>query len=104
MNNYLAGRTPPAFDILFWNADTTRMSAALHRDFVTAALDNALTRPGATTMLGTPVDLGAVTVDTYVVAGQRRPHLPVAQLLPQHSAARRRPAGSCCPPAATSPR
>jgi len=69
VNNYLAGRTPPAFDILFWNADTTRMSAALHRDFVTAALDNALTRPGATTMLGTPVDLGAVAVDSYVVAG-----------------------------------
>jgi len=69
VNNYLAGRTPPAFDILFWNADTTRMSAALHRDFVTAALDNALTRPGATTMLGRPVDLGDVTVDSYVVAG-----------------------------------
>jgi polyhydroxyalkanoate synthase len=69
VNNYLAGRTPPAFDILFWNADTTRMSAALHRDFVTAGLDNTLPRPGATTLLGTAVDLGTVTVDTYVVAG-----------------------------------
>jgi polyhydroxyalkanoate synthase subunit PhaC len=69
VNNYLAGRTPPAFDILFWNADTTRMSAGLHRDFVTAALDNSLTRPGATTLLGTPIDLRKVTVDTYVVAG-----------------------------------
>ena len=37
MNNYLQGSTPPAFDILFWNADTTRMSAALHRDFVDLA-------------------------------------------------------------------
>jgi len=69
VNNYLAGRTPPAFDILFWNADTTRMAAGLHRDFVTAGLDNTLTRPGATTLLGTPVDLRKVTVDTYVVAG-----------------------------------
>jgi polyhydroxyalkanoate synthase subunit PhaC len=69
VNNYLAGRTPPAFDILFWNADTTRMSAGLHRDFVTAALDNTLTRPGAATLLGTPIDLRKVTVDTYVVAG-----------------------------------
>jgi polyhydroxyalkanoate synthase subunit PhaC len=69
VNNYLAGRTPPAFDILFWNADTTRMSAGLHRDFVTAALDNSLTRPGATTLLDTPIDLRKVTVDTYVVAG-----------------------------------
>jgi len=49
VNNYLRGAAPPAFDILFWNADTTRMTAALHRDFVTLALDNALTRPGAAT-------------------------------------------------------
>ncbi len=69
VNNYLAGRTPPAFDILFWNADTTRMSAALHRDFVTAAIAETLTRPDATTLLGTPVDLRKVTVDSYVVAG-----------------------------------
>jgi polyhydroxyalkanoate synthase subunit PhaC len=69
INNYLAGRIPPAFDILFWNADTTRMSAGLHRDFVTAALDNTLTRPGAATLLGTPIDLRKVTVDAYVVAG-----------------------------------
>jgi polyhydroxyalkanoate synthase len=69
VNNYLQGRKPPAFDILFWNADTTRMTAALHRDFVTLALDNALTRPGAATLLGTEVDLRAVPVDAYVVAG-----------------------------------
>jgi poly[(R)-3-hydroxyalkanoate] polymerase subunit PhaC len=69
VNNYLAGRTPPAFDILFWNADTTRMSAGLHRDFVTAALTGTLTQPGATTLLGTPIDLRKVAVDTYVVAG-----------------------------------
>ena len=69
VNNYLAGRTPPAFDILFWNADTTRMTAALHRDFVTTAMGNALTRPGASTLLGTEIDLGKVDVDSYVVAG-----------------------------------
>ena len=69
VNNYLAGRTPPAFDILFWNADTTRMTAALHRDFVTAALGNTLTRPGGSTLLGTEIDLGKVSVDSYVVAG-----------------------------------
>ena len=37
VNNYLQGSKPPAFDILFWNADTTRMTAALHRDFVDLA-------------------------------------------------------------------
>lgn len=69
VNNYLTGSAPPAFDILYWNADTTRMTAALHRDFITAALDNTLTRPGATTLLGTEIDLRTVTVDSYIVAG-----------------------------------
>jgi class II poly(R)-hydroxyalkanoic acid synthase len=69
VNNYLQGRTPPKFDILFWNADTTRMAAGLHRDFVDAALHNKLATPGAVTVLGTEIDLGKVTVDSYVVAG-----------------------------------
>ncbi|MCV2490329.1 alpha/beta fold hydrolase [Geodermatophilus sp. YIM 151500] len=69
VNNYLQGKPPPAFDILFWNADTTRMTAALHRDFIDVALGNRLTQPGATTMLGTPVDLSTITVDTYLTAG-----------------------------------
>ncbi|MCD2195285.1 alpha/beta fold hydrolase [Actinomycetospora endophytica] len=69
VNNYLLGRTPPAFDILFWNADTVRMTAALHADFVDLAMRNALVTPGALTVCGEPVDLSAVTVDSYVVAG-----------------------------------
>jgi polyhydroxyalkanoate synthase len=69
VNNYLQGKPPAAFDILYWNADTTRMSAALHRDFIDVALGNSLTEPGKATMLGTPVDLSRVTVDAYVTAG-----------------------------------
>ena len=69
VNNYLQGRTPPPFDILSWNADTTRLPAALHRDFIRLALDNALTKPGAAYMLGTPVDLSKVDTDAYVIAG-----------------------------------
>src|SRR5258707_9652548 len=69
VNNYLLGQEPPVFDILSWNADTTRMSAALHRDFLTVCGDNQLITPGAATMMGTPVDLSAVGVDNYVVAG-----------------------------------
>ena len=69
VNNYLLGRKPPPFDILFWNADTTRMTAGLHRDFLQLGADNALVRPGGATMLGSPVDLAAVDRDAYVVAG-----------------------------------
>jgi len=69
VNNYLLGRKPPAFDILFWNADTTRMSATLHADFVDVAMDNRLVRPAATMVRGVPIELSEVGVDTYVVAG-----------------------------------
>jgi polyhydroxyalkanoate synthase subunit PhaC len=69
VNNYLLGRKPPPFDILFWNADTTRMTAGLHRDFLELGAANALVTPGVATMLGSPVDLGAVNRDSYIVAG-----------------------------------
>jgi polyhydroxyalkanoate synthase subunit PhaC len=69
VNNYLQGRPPPAFDILYWNADTTRLPAALHRDFIRLALANALVKPAAAVMLGSPVDLSKVDTDAYVVAG-----------------------------------
>ncbi|HET7664700.1 MAG TPA: alpha/beta fold hydrolase [Mycobacterium sp.] len=69
VNNYVQGRTPAAFDVLFWNADTTRMTAALHRDMVLMGVHNSLTTPGAVSMLGSPVDLGRITADTYVIGG-----------------------------------
>ncbi len=69
VNNYLLGKRPPAFDILFWNADTTRMSAQLHADFVDLSLDNALAHPGTLTVLDTPIDLSKIEVDSYILAG-----------------------------------
>ena len=69
VNNYLLGRVPPAFDVLFWNADTTRMSARLHSDFVDLAIHNRLAKAGSATVLGRPVDLASIDVDSYVVAG-----------------------------------
>jgi len=69
VNNYLLGQTPPAFDVLFWNADTTRMTARLHADFVDLAMDNKLLSPGSLTILGTAIDLSQVDTDAYLVAG-----------------------------------
>ncbi len=69
VNNYLLGRKPPAFDVLFWNADTTRMPARLHADLVDVAVHNRLAAPNQATALGTRVDLRKVDVDGYVIAG-----------------------------------
>jgi polyhydroxyalkanoate synthase len=69
VNNYLLGKEPPAFDVLYWNQDTVRLAAGLHRDFVRIALDNPLSRPQALRVLGSAVDLGLVDIDSYVVAG-----------------------------------
>jgi polyhydroxyalkanoate synthase subunit PhaC len=69
VNNYLLGKTPPAFDVLYWNQDTVRLAAGLHRDFIYIALDNSFVHPGTLEVLGSPVDLGAVDLDTYFVAG-----------------------------------
>jgi polyhydroxyalkanoate synthase subunit PhaC len=68
VNNYLLGENPPAFDILYWNADTTRLPAGLHADFLDLFNSNGLAHPGTLKVLGTPVDLGAVTCDAYIVA------------------------------------
>ncbi|WP_018180194.1 PHA/PHB synthase family protein [Jongsikchunia kroppenstedtii] len=69
VNNYIQGRSPAAFDVLFWNSDTTRMTAALHRDMVMMGLNNNLVTAGASTMLGTAVDLQSITADAYVIGG-----------------------------------
>ncbi|HYM56413.1 MAG TPA: alpha/beta fold hydrolase [Solirubrobacteraceae bacterium] len=68
VNNYLLGKPPPPFDVLYWNADQTNMPAALHRDFLQLGLENSLARPGEMSVLGTPIDLSQVTVDSYLVA------------------------------------
>ena len=69
VNNYLMGHAPKAFDILYWNADPVRMTAAMHRDFMDLAIRNALVDAGESRMLGTKVDLSTITSDTYIVAG-----------------------------------
>jgi poly[(R)-3-hydroxyalkanoate] polymerase subunit PhaC len=74
VNNYLLGNDPPTFDILAWNADSTNLPQALHRQFLEIFSNNALATPGAMRVLGTPVDLGRIKVDTYVT-GATTDHL-----------------------------
>lgn len=70
VNNYLMGKDAPQYDILAWNNDTTRVPGALQRDLLRIAMDNLLVTPGGLSLLGTPVDLGAITADTYVVGAE----------------------------------
>ena len=63
------GQDPPAFDILAWNADTTRLTRGFHHQMLDMVATNQLVHPGAMKVLGTPVDLSRITCDTYVAAG-----------------------------------
>jgi polyhydroxyalkanoate synthase len=74
VNNYLLGNKPPAFDVLAWNADSTNLPARLHADFLTIALDDALSGSARLEVLGTPIELGKVDCDAYFV-GARTDHI-----------------------------
>jgi polyhydroxyalkanoate synthase subunit PhaC len=69
VNNYLLGKEPPAFDILYWNADTTRLPARLHSDYIDLYFTNPFVNAKKLSLNGTPIDMAKVKVDSYVVAG-----------------------------------
>ena len=69
VNNYLLGNQPPAFDILYWNADTTRLPAALHRDYLDLYFTDPFVNAGKLTLNDKTVDMSKVKADSYVVAG-----------------------------------
>src|ERR1700756_377885 len=69
VNNYLLGNAPPAFDVLYWNNDTTRLPAQLHADFLDLIGTNPYVNAGRIEVRGLPLDMGKVQTDTYVIAG-----------------------------------
>ena len=69
INNYLMGDDPPAFDVLFWNADATNLSATLMGDFLHLFETLAFTKQGEVEMAGHPVDLTKVTSDLFILGG-----------------------------------
>ena len=74
VRQWLMGEDPPAFDILAWSVDGTNLPAALHEQFLEIFRDNTLVRPGAVTVLGTPIDLSRITLPTFVT-GATTDHL-----------------------------
>jgi polyhydroxyalkanoate synthase len=69
VNNYLKGRVPDAFDLLYWNADSTNLPGAMYVYYLrNMYLENNLRTPRKLTMCGVPVDLGTLDLPAYVLA------------------------------------
>jgi polyhydroxyalkanoate synthase len=71
VNNWFKGKQPPAFDILSWNNDSTRMPVEMHSEYLRACyLHNAIVKPGAFTIGDTAIDLGKITSPLYVLGAE----------------------------------
>ena len=71
ISGWYLGKQPPAFDILAWNDDATRLPAAMHTQYLRSCyVENALTRPGAFVADGTPVDIGAIETPLYILGAE----------------------------------
>ncbi len=71
VNNYLLGNPPPAFDLLYWNSDGTRMARAAHSWYLrNTYVENNLIKPGKVKVLGVPIDLGRIEQDIYAVGAE----------------------------------
>ena len=71
INNYLKGKSPEAFDLLYWNADATNLPGPMYAWYLrNMYLENNLRVPGKLTMCDTPVDLGDIDVPSFVLATQ----------------------------------
>jgi polyhydroxyalkanoate synthase len=69
INNYLMGKDPFPFDLLYWNSDATRMPARMHSYYLrNMYLKNLLGVPGGITLEGVPIDLSKVTVPAYFIS------------------------------------
>jgi poly[(R)-3-hydroxyalkanoate] polymerase subunit PhaC len=69
VSNYLKGKPPEAFDLLYWNADSTNLPGPMYCWYVrNTYLENKLREPGRASVLGTPVDFSKIAVPAYVLA------------------------------------
>ena len=69
VNNYLLGKSPFPFDLLYWNADSTRMPAAMHSFYLRNMYqENLLVKPGGITLDGVPIDLGKIKIPAFILS------------------------------------
>ncbi|MCA8881353.1 MAG: class I poly(R)-hydroxyalkanoic acid synthase [Rhodobacteraceae bacterium] len=81
--NYLMGRKPPAFDLLFWNADSTRLPAAMLLWYLEKIyIENGLRKPGHLSLDGTPIDISKIDVPFFVLATKEDHIAPWTSIYP----------------------
>lgn len=69
INNYLKGKDPAPFDILYWNSDSTNIPAACLKQYLHITYwENKLKQPGAVEVNGVPIDLGKIDIPTYFLS------------------------------------
>jgi len=75
VGNYLKGETPPPFDLLYWNSDSTNLPGPFYAWYLrNTYLENKLTKPGAATVCGEKIDLNLVDMPVYIY-GSREDHI-----------------------------
>jgi len=75
VGNYLLGKEPVPFDLLYWNSDATRMPAAMHSFYLRNMYqENNLAKPGGITLDGMPIDLRKITTPTFIL-GTKEDHI-----------------------------
>jgi polyhydroxyalkanoate synthase len=75
VGNYLKGETPPPFDLLYWNSDSTNLPGPMYAWYLrNTYLENNLVKPGKCTVCGEKVDLGKVDIPAYIY-GSREDHI-----------------------------
>jgi len=69
VNNYLMGRNPFPFDLLYWNSDSTRLPAKMHSFYLRKMyMENKLVEPGGIEIDGVPLDIGKINVPCYFIS------------------------------------
>ena len=103
VNNYLLGKSPFPFDLLYWNADSTRMPAAMHSFYLRNMYqENLLVKPGGITLDGVPIDLRKIKTPSFLLS-TREDHIAPWRSTYAATQIYRGRSNSCCPPPATSP-
>lgn len=81
VNNYLLGQDYPAFDLLYWNGDTTNLPAKWHQQYLTDLYhQNLLVQPAALQICGVPIDLRRIETPAFIQAGREDHIAPLASV------------------------